>query len=137
MAVLLGCSATAQVATVVVEADSPAISNGALVESVGIETLGGVFTPLLKAGCTLPCEVTNTFSTAADDQTEISIALVRGTAELAAENHFLGSFAVTDIPAAPRGEPKVAITLRVSGHDISLLVRELSGSPVHLLRESE
>ena len=135
-AVALGCSGASKIATVVVEASSPAISDGTLVESVGIETLGGVFTSLLQAGCTLPCEVTNTFSTAADNQSEISIALVRGTAELAAENHSLGRFAVIDIPAAPRGEPQVAITLRASGNSIALAARELSGSPIQLVREA-
>ena len=132
-----GCSAAAQVATIEVEAASPAISRGLLVESVGIETLGGVFIPLLEAGCTLPCEVTNTFSTAADNQTEISIALARGTKDLAADNHTLGRFVVRGIPPAPRGEPQVAITVRAAGKSISLAARELSGARVLLLRESE
>ena len=133
----LACSAAAQVATIEVEARSPAIARGSLVESVGIETLGGVFTPLLNAGCTLPCEVTNTFSTAADNQTEISVALLRGTEDLATDNHALGRFVVKGIPPAPRGEPQVAITLRAAGESISLAARELSGAHVELQRESE
>lgn len=137
LALALSCSAAGQVATIEVEARSPAIVRGSLVESVGIETLGGVFTPLLEVGCALPCEVTNIFSTAADNQTEISVALVRGTKDLAAHNHSLGRFVVTGIPPAPRGEPQVAITLRAAQESISLAARELSGARVQLVRESE
>jgi len=107
------------------------------VESIGIETLGGLFTPLLEAGCSIPCEVTNTFSTAADNQSEISIALVRGTNELAAQNHDLGRFVVKGIPPAPRGEPQVEIAVRAAGGTISLAVRDLSGARLQLVRESE
>jgi molecular chaperone DnaK (HSP70) len=56
-----------------VEANSPVLWRAQLTEPIGIETLGGVFTSILAAGCALPCEVTNTFSTAEDKQTEIKI----------------------------------------------------------------
>ena len=134
---VVACSATAQIASLDVEASSPAIAGGSLVQSIGIETLGGVFTPLLEVGCTIPCEVTNTFSTAADNQSEISIALVRGTQDLAAHNHPLGRFVVKGIPPAPRGEPQVTITLRAAGGTISLAAHELSGARIQLVRESE
>jgi molecular chaperone DnaK len=132
---LVACTAGPPIAHIVVERDSPAIAADRLAQAIGIETLGGVFTPLLEAGCSIPCETTKTFSTAADNQSEISIALFRGTAELAADNYALGRFAVTDIPAAPRGIPQVAITFRAESARISLSARELSGAAVQLERE--
>jgi molecular chaperone DnaK len=131
----LACSARAQVAMIEVEPRTPAIRDGRLVEAIGIETLGGVFTPLLESGCAIPCETTKTFSTAADGQTEISVPLFRGKAELAAENHSLGRFAVIGIPGRPRGEPKVAITIRAESSGIVLLARELSGASLRIRRE--
>ncbi len=134
---LVACSAAAPIAYIVVERNSPAIVAGRLSQAVGIETLGGVFTPLLEAGCSIPCETTKTFSTAADNQSEISIALFRGTAELAADNLALGRFAVTGIPAAPRGIPQVAITFRAESAGISISARELSGATVQLERKAQ
>src|SRR4051794_28948805 len=55
-------------------------ASGALIESIGVETLGGVFTPLLKAGCSVPCAATEVFSTAADEQSTIKIHMYRGRA---------------------------------------------------------
>jgi molecular chaperone DnaK len=130
----VGCSAATPVVTIEVEPDSLAIRGGELVESIGIETLGGVFTPLLEVGCRIPCEATNTFSTTADNQTEISVSLFRGTEELAIQNHSLGEFVVTEIPAATRGEPQVAITVRADSGAILLSAHELSGAIVQLQR---
>lgn len=118
-----------------VESHSPAIEGDHLREAVGIETFGGVFTPLLQVGCTLPCETTQTFSTAADGQTEITLALARGAAPLAADNHSLGRFVVMGIPAAPRGKPLVAITFRAEGDALWLSTRESSGAAIRLRRE--
>lgn len=132
LVVLTACAAGS--ATVEVESASPAIGEGELVQAIGIETLGGVFTPLLELGCHLPCEATNTFSTAADDQAEISLLLYRGTADTVSEAHALGEFAVTGIPPGPRGKPQVAITIRAAGDSITLAARELGGAAVQIER---
>src|SRR5687767_13117866 len=76
---------------VVLERNSPAVGNGgSLVEDVGLETIGGVFTPLLKSGCATPCRVSEIFSTAQDSQSKIQISLFRGGAKLVSDNHPLG-----------------------------------------------
>jgi molecular chaperone DnaK (HSP70) len=106
-------------APTVVELRSPAISeSGVLVQDVGIETLGGVFTPLLKRGCNVPCTITQVFSTADDNQSEIKITIVRGSAQLAKDGHRLGTFAILGIPPEPRGKPAVAVTFTVSREQI-------------------
>ncbi len=130
----VACAPGSQVATLTVEPNSPAIEEGELVQSVGIETLGGVFTPLLEAGCRVPCEATNTFSTAIDDQDEISLTLFRGTAGLVAQNHFLGEFVVVGIPPAPGGEPQVAITVRAEESAIALSASDTAGSDLRFER---
>jgi molecular chaperone DnaK (HSP70) len=68
-------TSTTKSALVVIEANSPALRRAQVAEPIGLETLGGAFTPILKAGCSLPCEATNTFSTAVDKQAEIKISL--------------------------------------------------------------
>jgi molecular chaperone DnaK (HSP70) len=105
----------------VVEAPTPAVSaSGLLLEHVGIETMGGTFTPLLKQGCSIPCSTTQTFSTAQDGQVEIKLALFRGNAKLAKEVKALGKFAITGIRARPRGEPSIAITFTASAEGITI-----------------
>ena len=117
------------------EARSPAVIRGRLVEDVGIETLGGVFTPLLERGRAVPCEVSETFSTATDNQREIEIRLFRGIAKLAHDAKRLGRFAITDIPPGPRGTIIVTVSISVaSDGSISLDAREKTGRPVHLRR---
>ncbi|MCB1642729.1 MAG: Hsp70 family protein [Xanthomonadales bacterium] len=74
----------------------------ALTEAIGLETLGGVFTPVLEAGCTLPCRSTQHFSTAVDDQTEIMLSLYRGVSERSSENDHLGRFVIRDIALCPK-----------------------------------
>lgn len=118
-----------------VEARSPAVANGHLVEDIGIETLGGVFTPLLARPHTVPCDVTETFSTAADNQTEIEIRLFRGVAKLAREAKSLGRFVVSEVPRAPRGTAMVAVTFSVTDDgSVRLSARERAGRPVRLQR---
>ena len=65
------------------EKRTPAADQGRLIEDLGIETLGGLFTPLLTSGQTLPCEITETFSTAADSQDHVEVRLLRGKAKFA------------------------------------------------------
>jgi len=91
-----------------------------LAQDVGIETLGGVFTPMLAAGCPMPCSIPQVFSTAEDNQTQIQVLLYRGNAKFVSQAHFLGRFEITGFAEAPRGIPKVEVTFVASGKDISL-----------------
>lgn len=119
--------------SVPVEARSPAVAHGQLVEDIGIETIGGVFTSLLGRRRTVPCEVTETFSTAVDNQSEIQIRPFHGVAALARETKMLGRFAVSGLPQGPRGTVIVAVTISVSTDgDITLAAREKKGREVQL-----
>jgi molecular chaperone DnaK (HSP70) len=107
----LACSRPADDA-LVVEANSPAIgSDGKLVESIGLETLGEQFTPLLETGVSVPCEVSRVFSTAADNQARFMITLYRGHSDSVRDAHLLGRFQVSGYPLAPRGQPQVDVRL--------------------------
>lgn len=105
------------------EAPSAAVdaTGDMLVEDVGIETLGGVFTPILAAGCRLPCVATESFSTAADGQTELAIHVYRGAGvKLVTEAHRVADVAVVGIPSAPRGAPEVRVTFRADARGLHL-----------------
>jgi molecular chaperone DnaK len=130
-------TSTAQSASVVIEANSPVLRRAQITESIGVETLGGVFTPILKAGCSLPCEVTNTFSTAEDNQSEIKISLFRGSGARVSENHSLGSFVILGIPPLPRGKPIIAVTLRAAGADIILIASDSAGARLRIERRGK
>jgi len=123
-------------ASLQVEARSAAVGGGVLVQDIGIESLGGVFTVLLERRRAVPCEVTETFTTGADNQKEIEIRLFRGVAKLARDAKALGRFAVSDLPRAPRGTVRVAVTISVgSDGTISLAAKEQAGRVVHLVRK--
>jgi hypothetical protein len=108
----------------VVEADSPAIgADGALVQSLGIETRGRVFAPLLERGTPVPCEVSETFSTAEAAQDQITITLCRGNSDSAADCEPLGRFRVSKIERPPTGAPLVQVTLAIRGRDVVLSAR--------------
>src|SRR5215813_1370597 len=130
-------TSTAQSTLVVIEANSPVLQQAQVRESIGLETVGGVFTPILEAGCSLPCEVTNTFSTAEDKQTEIKISLFRGSGRLVSENYSPGSFAIFGIPPLPRGKPIIAVTLRATGADIILIARDSAGAQFRIERRDQ
>ncbi len=85
-----------------------------LAHSVGIETLGGEFTPLVRQCTALPAEASEVFSTAADDQPQVQIALASGEAHLARDNAPLGTFFLKEIPPAPRAVPQIRVTFRIS-----------------------
>jgi molecular chaperone DnaK len=86
--------------------------------SLGIETLGGVFTRLIQRNTTIPCRKSQIFSTAADGQTAVSIHVLQGEREMAGQNRTLGRFDLVGIPAAPRGIPQVEVTFDIDANGI-------------------
>ena len=86
--------------------------------SLGIETLGGVFTRLIQRNTTIPCRKSQIFSTAADGQTAVSIHVLQGEREMATQNRTLGRFDLVGIPPAPRGVPQVEVTFDIDANGI-------------------
>ena len=86
--------------------------------SLGIETLGGVFTRLIDRNTTIPTKKGQTFSTAEDGQTAVTIKVFQGEREMAADNKLLGNFDLQGIPAAPRGVPQIEVTLDIDANGI-------------------
>jgi molecular chaperone DnaK len=86
--------------------------------SLGIETLGGVFTRLIDRNTTIPTKKSQTFSTADDGQTAVTIKVMQGEREMAADNKLLGNFDLTGIPAAPRGVPQIEVTFDIDANGI-------------------
>jgi molecular chaperone DnaK (HSP70) len=121
------------VVTAILEPQSPAIRENRLVEPVGFETLGGILTPVLKP-CTTPCETTEIFSTATDNQSQISLIVLRGRTGVASEGHRLGTFLIQSIPPGPRAVPQIAVTLRADAGDLIVAVRDLGGASVTVVR---
>ena len=86
--------------------------------SLGIETMGGVFTKLIPRNTTIPPKKSQIFSTAADGQTAVSIHVLQGEREMAAQNRTLGNFDLVGIPAAPRGVPQIEVTFDIDANGI-------------------
>ena len=86
--------------------------------SLGIETLGGVCTKLIPRNTTIPTKKSQIFSTAADGQTAVSIHVLQGEREMAAQNRTLGNFDLVGIPAAPRGVPQIEVTFDIDANGI-------------------
>jgi molecular chaperone DnaK len=86
--------------------------------SLGIETLGGVFTKLIERNTTIPTRKSQIFSTAADNQTAVSIHVMQGEREMASQNKTLGKFDLIGIPAAPRGVPQIEVTFDIDANGI-------------------
>jgi len=106
---------------IVLERSSPAIANnGVLIQNVGLETLGGVVTPLLKTGCATPCRDVEIFSTAQDNQRKFQVTLYRGNDRLVANNSLVARCYVVDIPPAPRGTPKIEVTFEAAETEIRI-----------------
>ncbi len=86
--------------------------------SLGIETLGGVFTKLIERNTTIPTSKSQVFSTAADNQPAVDIHVLQGERSMAADNKTLGRFQLGDIPAAPRGVPQIEVTFDIDANGI-------------------
>ncbi len=86
--------------------------------SLGVETLGGVMTKLIERNTTIPTSKSETFSTAADSQTTVTVRVLQGEREFAKDNRLLGEFNLNDIPPAPRGVPQIEVTFNIDVNGI-------------------
>ncbi len=86
--------------------------------TLGIETLGGVATPLIERNTTIPTKKSQIFSTAADSQTQVEIHVVQGERPMAQDNKSLGKFILDGIPPAPRGIPQIEVTFDIDANGI-------------------
>ncbi|KAI3439231.1 uncharacterized protein J3R85_004947 [Psidium guajava] len=86
--------------------------------SLGIETLGGIFTRLINRNTTIPTKKSQVFSTAADNQTQVGIKVLQGEREMATDNKLLGEFDLMGIPPAPRGMPQIEVTFDIDANGI-------------------
>lgn len=96
--------------------------------TLGIETLGGVTTPLIDKNTTIPTEKTKTFSTAEDNQTTVDIHVVQGERKMADDNKSIGRFQLTGIPPAPRGTPQIDVTFSIDADGILHVSAEDQGT---------
>lgn len=117
---LVGCANLDEAPTLAAPPSAMPVSDGALAQSIGIETLGGVFTPLLAKGCGLPCSLSQTFSTAEDGQDQIRIHMLLGDADRVDATESLGTFQISGVPALPRGEPSIRVDFRAGPDGITL-----------------
>jgi molecular chaperone DnaK len=86
--------------------------------SLGLETLGGVFSKLIERNTTIPTRMSEVFTTATDNQSSVDIKIYQGEREIAAHNKFLGRFELSGIPPAPRGVPQIEVTFEIDANGI-------------------
>merc|ERR1711972_1307833 len=86
--------------------------------SLGIETLGGIFTRLIEKNTAIPTKKSEVFSTAVDNQSQVGIKVFQGEREMAADNKLLGTFDLVGIPPAPRGRPQIEVTFDIDANGI-------------------
>src|SRR5690606_40570884 len=86
--------------------------------TLGIETMGGVMTPISDKNTTIPTKASQVFSTAADQQTAVTVHVLQGERKQAAQNKSLGQFNLEDIPPAPRGMPQIEVTFDIDANGI-------------------
>ena len=85
---------------------------------MGIETLGGVSTPLIEKNTTIPTQKSQVFSTAEDNQTAVTVHVIQGERPQASQNKSLGQFNLTDLPPAPRGTPQIEVSFDLDANGI-------------------
>jgi molecular chaperone DnaK len=103
--------------------------------SLGIETLGGVFTKLIERNTTIPTKKSQVFSTAGDSQTSVEIHVLQGEREMALDNRTIGRFFLDGIPAAPRGVPQIEVTFDIDANGIlNVSARDLGTGKVQNIR---
>ncbi len=122
----------------VLENESPIVgANQVTLEALGVETVGGVLAPLIQAGTKVPCSVSKVFTTAVDDQSQITVTVFRGNERMTARDHPLGRFQIVNIPAEGRGLPRVQVTFSISDRRISISARDVvRGTEMSVLRLS-
>ncbi len=99
--------------------------------SLGVETLGGVMTPLIPRNTTIPTEKKEVFSTAADNQTEVTIHVLQGEREFARDNRTLGRFNLQGLPPAPRGMPQIEVAFKIDANGIlNVLAKDMATGKV-------
>lgn len=86
--------------------------------SLGIETLGGVFSKLIPRNTTIPTKKSQVYSTAADNQTQVTISVFQGEREIARDNKLMGNFDLVGIPPSPRGVPQIEVTFDIDANGI-------------------
>jgi molecular chaperone DnaK len=88
----------------------------AAVGSIGIETAGGSFVPVLSSDHAIPCSASRVFTTVADNQARVEVHVLEGHSDIAAENRSLVKLEVTDLPPAPRGVPQIDVTFKIDSN---------------------